>query len=396
MLTGGSDSPTNELTTILADHPAEATKPSLGQTPAHALAALALLIVLNVADNVLLTTTSYTYGERLALFINVGTASVYIVMSLSILTWRRVTSKGRNKRSRGRPAPTWKLIGIGVLNGAANFCFAISIPHVLPLTQSLLGLLGIPLVMLLALLCLRQRPSTVGIFGAALIVAGLGVSACRTLILGGGGSEPVVPYWYSALLFAVGQLFLAIEKIFEEHSFGQYVADPMVMFAYTLVTQFVLYWLLLPLQTFSVFGGLRWHDLFPSLLDGLQCTAGGPPCGVWGAPLFWAYCAVDFWCYFFGLWVIQRGGASLMVLSSALALPLVQIVMCTPLVGRWRAHFFWGDGIALALVLAGFVVYQGSREGQAARQVGTSQGVACASDVAEIGDGADRQRHHGH
>ena len=42
------------------------------------------------------------------------------------------------------------------------------------------------------------------------------------------------------------------------------------------------------------------------------------------------YCSVDFWCYFFGLYVIQKGGANLMVMASAISLPLQQLVLCTP------------------------------------------------------------------
>jgi hypothetical protein len=79
--------------------------------------------------------------------------------------------------------------------------------------------------------------------------------------------------------------------------------------------------------------------------------------------------AVDFWCYFFGLWVIQRGGASLQVLASAIALPLQQLVLCSPIVGKWHEGFFWGDGVALVLVLLGFGTYQLlSPEGRAARR----------------------------
>ena len=86
--------------------------------------------------------------------------------------------------------------------------------------------------------------------------------------------------------------------------------------------------------------------------DGVKCTigAGGgvdmgtcgdDPCASCGADhpiIFWAYASVDFWCYFFGLWVIQRGGASLMVLASAIALPLQQFVLVMPFLGKWKAR----------------------------------------------------------
>ena len=68
----------------------------------------------------------------------------------------------------------------------------------------------------------------------------------------------------------------------------------------------------------------------------------------------------------------RRGGASLLVLVTAVALPLQQLVLCArPMVGKWAETFFWGDAVALVLVLAGFAIYQGAApEGQAARQRG--------------------------
>ena len=59
-----------------------------------------------------------------------------------------------------------------------------------------------------------------------------------------------------------------------------------------------------------------------------------------------------------------------MVLTTAIALPLQQIVLCLrPLLGNKLAEtFFWGDGISLVLVLAGFTVYEAcSPEGVARR-----------------------------
>ena len=63
------------------------------------------------------------------------------------------------------------------------------------------------------------------------------------------------------------------------------------------------------------------------------------------------------------------------VLAAAVALPVQQLVLCArPLVGRWAESFFWGDGVALILVLLGFGVYQLlSPEGRAARGRGQTQ-----------------------
>ena len=78
----------------------------------------------------------------------------------------------------------------------------------------------------------------------------------------------------------------------------------MVMFCWTLVTQFLLGWGLYPLQTLPALGGLRLADLPELLRDGCLCTVGHGPCGAGHAAIFWAYTCVDFWCYYLGLVVM--------------------------------------------------------------------------------------------
>ena len=368
-------------------------------------AALTLLVALTVGDSVLAVVLFDLYDERLALFVNQGTAFVYICASFAILAGMRASSRSKTTpsvntsqavldadgnltgplievhnralpaQSARRTAPWQALVLIGVLNGSANFCQAIAQPHTPGLVQTLLQLLGIPLVLFLAWLLLRRRPSLVAVAGALLIVGGTAVSSLRTVIepdddSGSGSDGPIVVYSYSILLFASAQVFAAVEKVFEERIFGDFERlHAMVMFCWTLCTQFLLGWALYPIQTLPQFGNLSLSELPDVVRDGVLCTVGhGPGCGASHAAVFWAYCTVDFWCYYFGLWVIQRGGASLMVLSSAIALPLQQLVLCSPLVGKWSESFFYGDGIALALVLVGFGVYQAcSPEGRAAR-----------------------------
>ena len=127
-------------------------------------------------------------------------------------------------------------------------------------------------------------------------------------------------------------------------------------------------------------------------------TAINPDGCNWAFPvLFFSYCTVDFCTYAMGLYVIQRGGANLMILASAISLPLTQLVLCvgerttafpcssaaiTPktdafacgaaagfVMGPFSQTFAWTDAAALALCLGGFGIYQKcSREGIASRR----------------------------
>uniref|UniRef100_A0A7S3C3Z2 EamA domain-containing protein n=1 Tax=Haptolina ericina TaxID=156174 RepID=A0A7S3C3Z2_9EUKA len=358
--------------------------------------AISLLVALTVGDSVLAVILFDLFDERLSLFVNQGTALVYIVVSLialvamrnaALLPARVVDSSQPVIDAEGnlvgalrpeRKVPWYYLVVIGLLNGSANFLQAISQPHTPGLSQTLLPLLGIPLVLVLVWLLFHRRPSLAGALGAALIIGGGAVSALRTVLAtstsdSGSGDSPIVVYGWAIALFGSAQVFLAFEKVFEERVFSDFERlNPMVMFCWTLVTQFLLGWALYPLQTFPAFGGISISDLPDVLWDGVRCTVGmtAAGCGPIHAIIFWCYCAVDFWCYYLGLWLIQRFGASMMVIASAIALPLSQLVLCLrPIVGKWTEDFFWGDGLALVLVLAGFMVYHCySREGQADRR----------------------------
>jgi drug/metabolite transporter (DMT)-like permease len=364
---------------------------------------LLTLIALTVADQVLIVVLMDTYTEHYSQFINQATAAVYCTVSTSILAvrWLRGPSRaarsprdgglvgsalndaestiveelleGEDKDAVRRPAPWHVLVAIGLFNGLGNFFMAVSQPHTAGLTQSLLGLLNIPLVMLLSFLCLGRRPSLCALLGAALIVGGAFVSSAEP--------RATNTRWYFAALYAAAQTFLAGEKVFEEHTFTRRRADVMVMFCWTLWTQFSLGFLLYPAQTIPALGGLDLTGIPKVVWDGAQCAAGiptagsreaGVECGRRTALLFFGYCAVDFCCYAYGLKVIQEGGANVMVVASAVALPLIQLVLCSPLVpligGRQAERFDASDLVALVLVLAGFAVYQLlSKEGRSAR-----------------------------
>ena len=90
--------------------------------------------------------------------------------------------------------------------------------------------------------------------GALLIVAGTAASALST----SGSGGPVETFWYSSVLFGAAQVFFSGEKVFEESTFGAYTGvNVMVMFCWTIWTQFTLGWALYPIQGFKEFGDLN-------------------------------------------------------------------------------------------------------------------------------------------
>ncbi len=357
-----------------------------------------IMVALTVADGVLGVVLFDLWGERFSLFLNQATAAVYIVWALLYLLAMRVAGSGGASVSTtpvdaasgpppSPPTPWLTLITIGLMNGSGNFCMALAQPHTPGLTQSLLLLmLNIPMVLVLSWLCLRRRPSAGAAVGAALILSGSTFSTLRFVLQPSGSSAPPVqPLWWAIGMFAFAQLFLAGEKVYEDASFGRYARlRPMVMFFTTLVTQFALGWAVYPVQTLDVFGGVK----FPAIVgEGCLCTIGRGGCDATHALVFWFYCLVDFHTYLFGLLVIRSAGATLMVLASAIALPLQQLVLCAhPIVGRWAESFFWGDGAALAFSLVGFGVFHRWSD-PPARGFGDDGGDADGDDESAARDG---------
>ena len=88
-----------------------------------------------------------------------------------------------------------------------------------------------------------------------------------------------------------------------------------------------------------------------------------PYCDTKFPTVLFAYCCVDFVTYALGLYVIRRGGATLLVVTSAVATPLSELVFALPFaMGALVESYTASDGAALVLVLLGFGLFQWSEE----------------------------------
>eukprot|EP00658_Telonema_sp_P-2_P061470 TRINITY_DN50172_c0_g1_i2.p1 TRINITY_DN50172_c0_g1~~TRINITY_DN50172_c0_g1_i2.p1 ORF type:complete len:389 (+),score=81.02 TRINITY_DN50172_c0_g1_i2:39-1205(+) len=231
---------------------------------------LGVLVSLTVADGVIPVVLFDKFKTQYALYLNQATATVYGIAALAIVGWQSRSSPQEPSPKNIRPMTPWYfLVAIGCFNGTANFFQAIAQPHTPGLTQTLLSLLNIPLVVLISWGVTCTRPALIVIIAAATILAGTAASGLRSVpdLPGappdGGGPQARS---LSIFMYAFGQVFMSGEKVFEEVIFTRYTRqNVMVMFLVTMWTQWMLGWVLYPMQCIPEFGGFSLSEL-PSVV----------------------------------------------------------------------------------------------------------------------------------
>uniref|UniRef100_A0A7S2S2C2 Uncharacterized protein n=1 Tax=Rhizochromulina marina TaxID=1034831 RepID=A0A7S2S2C2_9STRA len=151
------------------------------------------------------------------------------------------------------------------------------------------------------------------------------------------------------------------------HAFEQKSVDLYVMSAVVAAFQILWGFCFLPVLAMPAFGGVPFHEMPTQLWFGFRCFMGmnslpGDHCdGVWYSNATMAmliYCAINFGYNLLSLLVTKHGSALLLVVSSALALPVTNLAFSWhALMGDDAEEFLPNDIVALVVVVLGFVVY---------------------------------------
>ena len=173
-----SEAPLLEVAKVYDDVQEVNEKRRYFSSPVIYWSVIVFLVLISVADVCIGIVLFDKFDTPYAQYLNQSTAFVYCIATSSILLGRYLLHLYKRKKGveisvSTRPSPKWyAMIAIGLFNGSGNFCMAIAQAHTPGLTQSLLFLLGIPLVLLISFLFLHKKPSVIAIGGAALIVVG--------------------------------------------------------------------------------------------------------------------------------------------------------------------------------------------------------------------------------
>jgi len=157
-----------------------------------------------------------------------------------------------------------------------------------------------------------------------------------------------------------------------------------VYYLTTWVTVFQTIWgfAFLPLLSLRSFGGVPLNKIPNQISDGWQCILGySLPhyyCDKWPRPgeLFTFYAVTNFVYNVVLLLITKHGSAMLLVVSSALSLPMTNIAFCMKIfMGQDVEPFNASNMVGLSLVFGGFLCYSMVRDPETG-EVMPAQGVA--------------------
>ena len=253
---------------------------------------------------------------------------------------------------------------IGCLNGLNGVLIIYSVPKVSGVAQSCLSQAVIPLTFGLSVLILRSTFSKSMLFGAFVILCGVGIELSPTFVSTNRFSGTESSSWWS-VMFAIGQLPAALCSVYQEKAFSQGVRINVVyMMAWSSLAQFCSLCLAAPLDFVPGFGNSNSIAGFSqSFQNASLCLANNWPshseCS--SAAILLVSCIVTMLLTnIFQALLVKHSSASLSVLVLTLITPASTFCFTLPaLMGKTHTESMsTQQGAALAVLMAGVIIYR--------------------------------------
>lgn len=235
----------------------------------------------------------------------------------------------------------------------------------------LLGQCQVFFTMVFSVCILRARFTVVQVLGATLVVIGSSMAilphlSCRCSALVGKVGYVIV-YFLSDAPYALA-------AVYKDFAFKTAALDVYYLTAFVSWTQLVISWCYLPLLSIPAFGGTPLSSIPESLSDGAKCFFGDTSVKVYDSDnVFTGYCGANVTvstlcyslsCFLLGitnLYIMQKGSATLYVLTIALCVPIANLSFSVPAlmmaVGLEPDSFSWYNFAGVVMVVVGFVAY---------------------------------------
>lgn len=317
------------------------------------------------------------YGEKYFFFRQVTTNAMYDIWASLVILGRWLCQPGFTATTGGTRLtccksdktsfPVWKFAVLALLDGLADFLQSSSGSTTPGSWQVLINQAQIFFIMACSWLLLRSRYKWVQVFGATLTLVG----TCIGVIPNLGRCDSDRCLVTSTIVFFAADVPAALSTVWKQAALQGAGIDVFVLTAAVSWLQLFLTWALLPLQSFSAFGGVDLHSLPDAVADGARCFAGDTSvavydkagkvighCGPYVTMVTFAFSLSGFISGILNLYVVKHGSAALMVLGTAVTVPLSALAFSVPaIMGKDAQPFNWDDVVGLALVALGFLAY---------------------------------------
>jgi len=298
--------------------------------------------------------------KNLELFVTQWSIFLYVVIAASILLYRwRFTSLISPQQ---RDYPQYKFVLMGVLDAVAGLCSSLGGAFSTGQQQTIINQANIPVTMILSHLTLQTRYDISQYIGAALIVIG-SLSAAATSY-NSQQSELSLVLWYGPLILLLSTIPNSWSNVYKEKNFKQEGLDVYYLTTFVSFYQVLLGFFFSPILAIPGLGGLAINEIPHNFYQGWQCFFGeeieGFDCHVPPFPylIFLLYVIINFFYNVLLLLITKHGSALLLVISSAVSLPITNIVFTVDwLMGKDRESWSWGNCIGLIVVVIGFLLY---------------------------------------
>ncbi|CAK4117697.1 unnamed protein product [Aphanomyces euteiches] len=332
---------------------------------------LVFLVISRCVDRVLYTRITYAYGPFLWYFSNIILPIAFMVTSWPVVWYKMLVTNDITPEMRAFPHYKYALMGF--FDTVYNLMSALPTPHIGGNFANVLDQLNLPFNMVLSVMFLNTKYKRCHILGAILVLYG-GLVNMLPLLTHGESLNMPDPTVGWILLYIASLLPAAASNVYKEIGLKDVDLDIWYCNAWTSFYQVFLG--LATIWTIRVPAlcdpPVDWQDFPAYVVISHDCFLGRPvefhgetvACDQGVFVLFLWFILFNMTYNQLMLYIFKEGSSVLFVVSSAVCLPLTDILYMLPFITGTKATqtFTIYDGFALFVLMVGLLVYHSEKE----------------------------------
>ncbi|EQC39263.1 hypothetical protein SDRG_03468 [Saprolegnia diclina VS20] len=350
--------------------------------------AVVALVLARCIDRVLNTRITYEYTPFLWFFANIICPVSFLAISWPIVIYK--LRKTEDITPEMRAFPHYKFAIMAFLDMASSFLATLPIPHIGGNLANVLGQVTLPLNMLLSMVFLQTRYERSHVIGATMVL--YGALVCMIPIFRGEVAlNSPDPSFGWLLLYVFSMVPAATSNVYKE--IGLKDVDLDIWYTNAWVSTYQVCWGIATMWTIRLPAfsdpAIDWHEFPAYLQSATRCFFGSNltfhdtdmACSTDIFPTFLQYILFNIVFNTLMMYVFKEGSSVLFVISSAVCLPLTDILYMIPFIAGPKASqaFTIFDGFALFIIVMGMVVYHSQKEKRGKDNLSTSPMYASPS-----------------